>query len=98
MARTGWGDTAATHLACAMATGLASTAATNPVDAVKTRMFAAGRAGGGALATAAAMYSARGAAAFAAGFTANYARLGPQSAVTFVVAEQLRAAAGLRAL
>lgn len=39
MAATGWRDTASTHLATAMITGLVSTTATNPVDVVKTFMF-----------------------------------------------------------
>jgi len=39
MAVTGWRDTASTHLATAMITGLVSTTATNPVDVVKTFMF-----------------------------------------------------------
>lgn len=118
MAATGWPDGAATHLACAMATGLASTAATNPVDVVKTHMFmatagkAAGGSGGGSgggggersgarmgpLQCARALAAEHGAAAFARGFLANYARLGPQTVVTFLVAEQLRRLAGLQAL
>jgi hypothetical protein len=39
MAATGWRDTAATHLATAMITGIVSTTATNPVDVIKTHMF-----------------------------------------------------------
>lgn len=41
-AAAGWGDHLGTHLACAMATGLVSTTATNPVDVVKTHMFTGG--------------------------------------------------------
>jgi hypothetical protein len=98
MGATGWPDAAATHLACAMVTGLASTLATNPVDVVKTRMFMAGASAGGPLAAAAAVRAELGAAGFLRGFAANYARLGPQTVVTFLVAEQLRRAVGLRAL
>lgn len=39
MAATGWRDSAATHLATAMITGVVSTTATNPVDVIKTHMF-----------------------------------------------------------
>jgi solute carrier family 25 uncoupling protein 8/9 len=39
MAATGWRDSAATHLATAMITGIVSTTATNPVDVIKTHMF-----------------------------------------------------------
>ncbi|KIY93811.1 Kidney carrier protein 1 [Monoraphidium neglectum] len=72
MASTGWGDTAATHLACSLITGLASTTATNPIDVVKTHMFVSGRAGGGPLACAAALYRRQGAAGFMRGWWANY--------------------------
>lgn len=39
MAATSWPDSAATHLATAMITGVVSTTATNPVDVIKTFMF-----------------------------------------------------------
>lgn len=39
MEATGWPDSAATHLATAMITGVVSTTATNPVDVIKTYMF-----------------------------------------------------------
>jgi solute carrier family 25 uncoupling protein 8/9 len=98
MAATGWADAAATHLACALITGMASTLATNPVDVVKTHMFMAGGGAGGPLAVARRIGRAHGAAGFLRGFAANYARLGPQTVVTFTVAEQLRRLAGLQAL
>jgi hypothetical protein len=98
MSATGWGDTLSTHLACSLVTGLASTAATNPVDVVKTHMFVGGGKFTGPLACASSLYQEFGLAGFFRGFAANYSRLGPQTVVTFVVAEQLRRAAGLRAL
>ncbi|KAI8477204.1 MAG: mitochondrial carrier domain-containing protein [Monoraphidium minutum] len=98
MAATGWGDTALTHLACSLVTGLASTTATNPVDVVKTHMFVGGGAAPGPAAVARRLYAAHGAAGFMRGWWANYSRLGPQTCVTFLVAEQLRRLAGLQAL
>jgi solute carrier family 25 uncoupling protein 8/9 len=106
MRLTGWPDGARTHAATALAAGLASTAATNPVDVVKTHMFAAASGGGsgsssgsgGAFACAKDIFKKYGAKGFARGFAANYARLGPQTLVTFAVAEQLRRLAGLQAL
>lgn len=95
---TGWGDTWQTHLSCSLITGLASTTATNPVDVVKTHMFVAGEKFTGPLACAAHLYSQHGAVGFMRGWWANYSRLGPQTCVTFIVAEQLRRLAGLQAL
>lgn len=98
MAATGWPDNAWTHLATAMITGVVSTTATNPVDVIKTHMFVGGRDHANPLACAAAIYSAHGAAGFWRGWLANYARLGPQTVMTFLVVEQLRHAAGLAPL
>ncbi|KAF8058480.1 VHA-C [Scenedesmus sp. PABB004] len=94
LAATGWADGAAAHLATALITGLVSTTATNPVDVIKTHMFVGGRAHSGPLACAASLYAAQGGAAFWRGWSANYARLGPQTVVTFLVVEQLRAVMG----
>lgn len=74
MAATGWGDSAATHLACSLLTGLASTTATNPVDVVKTHMFVAGGKFSGPVACARELYSQHGAAGFMRGWWANYSR------------------------
>jgi solute carrier family 25 uncoupling protein 8/9 len=98
MDATGWGDTVATHLTCALATGFAATLATNPVDVVKTHMFVAGGRFAGPAACARELYREHGAAGFFRGFAANYSRLGPQTVVTFLVAEQLRRLAGLQSL
>jgi len=98
MSLTGWSDTLVTHLTCALVTGLASTLATNPVDVVKTHMFVAGGRFAGPMACARQLYGQYGVGGFFRGFAANYSRLGPQTVVTFVVAEQLRRMAGLRAL
>lgn len=98
MAATGWGDGAATHLVCSLVTGLAATLVTNPIDVVKTHMFVGGSRYAGPLECAAGLRRQLGWRGFMRGFWANYSRLGPQTVVTFVVAEQLRRAAGLRAL
>lgn len=47
---------------------------------------------------AAAIYSAHGLAGFWRGWLANYARLGPQTVMTFLVVEQLRNLAGMEPL
>lgn len=44
------------------------------------------------------VYRTQGLAGFMRGWTANYARLGPQTMITFVAAEQLRSLAGLSSL
>ena len=88
------------HVGASAAAGVITTAATNPVDVVKTRMFISGE-GKKLSAKEAVMevvneYGAvRGA---MRGFTANYIRLGPQTMVTFVVAEELRKWFGLESL
>jgi hypothetical protein len=105
-ASTGWGpDSPATHLAASAATGAVVTTTTAPIDLVKTRMMTARgeESGSGkssrnrpsALRTAAAIVRNEGPAALMRGWTVQYVRLGPQSVVTFVVLERLRAAAGL---
>eukprot|EP00877_Chromochloris_zofingiensis_P010049 jgi/Chrzof1/5298/Cz15g21090.t1 len=95
MAATGWADDAATHLGCALITGLVSTIATNPVDVVKTHMFMGGSKYTGPLHCAYEVYASAGLTGFFRGWTANYARLGPQTVVTFMVAERLRELIGL---
>ena len=105
MAATGWGDGPATHLAASAATGLVTTTATAPIDVVKTRMMVGagvGWGGGGGppspWATAAALVRAEGPGALLKGWTAQYVRLGPQTVITFLVLERLRAMAGLAGL
>ena len=88
------------HVGASAAAGLITTATTNPVDVVKTRMFISGE-GKKLSAKEAAMEVVREYGALRGamrGFTANYIRLGPQTMVTFVVAEELRKWAGLESL
>jgi solute carrier family 25 uncoupling protein 8/9 len=61
-------------------------------------MFVRGPEVGGPLACTADLLRREGAAALFKGWSANYARLGPQTVIIFVVAEQLRGLAGLKAL
>lgn len=65
-------------------------------------MLSAPAAGGSAhrnpLACAAAIYDSHGLAGFWRGWLANYARLGPQTVMTFLVVEQLRHMAGMEPL
>ena len=92
------------HFAVAMLTGLVTTAATNPVDMVKTLVYVADDASSTAAARPTVLGSVRGILrehgplGFWRGFSANYLRLGPQTVVTFVVAEFLRERLGLDAL
>ena len=88
------------HVGASAAAGLITTATTNPVDVVKTRMFISGE-GKKLSAKEAAMEVVREYGALRGamrGFTANYIRLGPQTMVTFVVAEELRKWVGLESL
>ena len=77
-------------------TGVVTTTVTAPADVLKTRMFAS--AGGGVLEAAQKLVAEEGAGALFKGWMANYVRLGPQTMITFLVAEQLRRAFGLEAL
>ena len=91
------------HLGASMGAGILTTAATNPVDVVKTRMFLfKGDDEKKRISVATAVkevveeYSVvRGA---MRGFWTNYIRLGPQTMVTFIVAEELRKLVGLDSL
>lgn len=98
MTRTGWADHAGTHFVSSMISGVVVTTVTNPPDMVKTLMFTQGSSkyGGSMLKCAADIMKTEGAAGFMKGWTANYARLGPQTVIIFLVAEQLRDMAGLR--
>lgn len=77
-------------------TGVVTTTVTAPADVLKTRMFAS--AGGGVFEAAQKLVAEEGAGAFFKGWMANYVRLGPQTMITFLVAEQLRHMFGLEAL
>jgi solute carrier family 25 uncoupling protein 8/9 len=94
-------DGPAAHLAASAVTGLVVTTATAPIDVVKVRVYAEASRPGGArspLRVAADLVRTEGVSSLFKGWTAQYARLGPQSVITFVVLERLRAAAGLSAL
>ncbi|KAK3232564.1 hypothetical protein CYMTET_57068 [Cymbomonas tetramitiformis] len=83
------------HLAASMITGVVTTTATTPADMVKTRMYVARGNSAlhpiwGPLRTAYEVLAEGGLLGLFRGWMANYVRLGPQTAVTFVVLEQLR--------
>lgn len=59
---------------------------------------AGGRKHSGPLACAASLYASQGLRGFWRGWSANYARLGPQTVVTFLVVEQLRQLTGMAPL
>ena len=89
------------HLVTSALTGLVATTTTNPVDVVKTRVYAARREGGGGtgvLGHCAAILRNEGASGFLKGWSASYLRLGPQTAITFLVYEQARKVVGLECL
>jgi hypothetical protein len=87
-----------THFIVSMLTGVVTTAATNPVDMVKTQMFIARGSGITAFGTLRRVLATHGPMGLFKGFSANYVRLGPQTVVTFCVGEFLRERFGLDAL
>ena len=88
-------DAVTTQLSAGAITGVITTTVTSPADVLKTRMFAAE--GSGVLATLTDMMKQEGPGALLKGWLANYARLGPQTLITFLAAEQLRRLFGLTA-
>jgi solute carrier family 25 uncoupling protein 8/9 len=94
------GDGLPAHLASSMLSGVATTLATNPVDMIKTQMYVSKGENTQitAIMTLRRVLAEHGASGLLRGFWANYARLGPQTVVTFVVAEQLRAQLGMNSL
>lgn len=88
------------HFAVAMVTGLVTTATTNPVDMVKTRVYVAdgSREKPSVARVVSVVLREHGPLGFWRGFGANWLRLGPQTVVTFVVAEFLRDKLGLGAM
>lgn len=92
---TGWKDDIGTHFTTSMITGLVSTTATAPVDVVKTHMFVRGGAFSGPFECLIDIVKQDGIRGLFRGWTANYARLGPQTTITFVLLEQLRTLTGL---
>ena len=95
---TGAGESFSTHLGASMLSGLLATAATCPVDVLKTRMQLERGASRSALQHAAAVLSAQGPTGLWSGFAASYLRLGPQTTLIFVFCEALRSATGMRQL
>lgn len=94
----GWGDHAGTHFTCSMITGLVTTTATNPVDVIKTHMFVGGQKSSSIVKCTSLIWQEGGLRAFYKGWSANYARLGPQTVITFVVNEHLRQMMQLKSL
>ncbi len=81
-----------------MLTGLAATTITAPVDVVKTHMYCNGSKYANPVACAADIFRREGARGFFKGWTANYARLGPQTTLMFVFMENMRHITGMKAL
>ncbi|MEW5306128.1 MAG: hypothetical protein WDW36_008618 [Sanguina aurantia] len=94
---TGWKDDFGTHVACSMVTGLVVTTVTNPIDVIKTLVFVSGTRFKTPMEAAAFVWAKDGLPGFFKGWTAYYARLGPQTVITFVIAEWLRKQAGMGA-
>jgi len=89
------------HLCTSMVTGFVATTTTNPVDVIKTRVYAARKAANGEagiLTQVGGIVKNEGLGGFLKGWTASYLRLGPQTAITFLVYEQVRKVVGLDAL
>ncbi len=78
--------------------GLAATTITAPVDVVKTHMYCNGAKYASPLACAGDIFAREGARGFFKGWTANYARLGPQTTLMFVFMENMRHVTGMKAL
>ncbi len=78
--------------------GLAATTITAPVDVVKTHMYCAGSKYTSPLQCAGDIMRREGLRGFFKGWTANYARLGPQTTIMFVVMEKMRYLAGMKGL
>lgn len=91
-------DGTLTHVAASMLTGLVTTTATAPVDVIKTHMYMHGGRFRGPVHCAAAIVAAEGPGALLKGWVANYARLGPQTLLTFVAVEQMRGVMGMQAM
>eukprot|EP00850_Spirogloea_muscicola_P003863 SM000016S01851 [mRNA] locus=s16:212596:215028:+ [translate_table: standard] len=92
------------HLSASMLAGFAATSVAAPFDTVKTRMMAVRLLPGStrpyrhSFDCAYRIVQTEGLLSLYKGWTANYARLGPQTAITFVVYEKLRHAVGLSSL
>jgi len=91
----GWGESLVTHLTSSTLAGLIATTITNPIDVVKTVVFVSGSKYRSSLEAAADIWRSDGLPGFFKGWVANFARLGPQTVITFIVFERLRDFAGL---
>ncbi|GIL56806.1 hypothetical protein Vafri_12106, partial [Volvox africanus] len=99
MKYSGWGDSLATHITSSCFAGLVTTTVTNPADVLKTRMFVTGGSEGrGITQTALGVIHSDGLRGFFKGWTANYARLGPQTVIIFLISETMRNTLGLEGL
>ncbi|KAI8475945.1 MAG: mitochondrial carrier domain-containing protein [Monoraphidium minutum] len=96
-ALTGWGGGLKLTLASSMVAGVVTTTVINPADVCRAYMQT-GRGGRGVLEVARTIYRADGAAGFMRGWTAAYARTGPQTLIIFSVSEVLRPLFGLKAI
>ena len=76
---TGWNEkNLATQVTSSMLAGLATTTVSNPIDVVKTRMYVSGGQYSGAMACLADVVRKDGMMGLMKGWSASYARLGPQ--------------------
>lgn len=78
--------------------GLVTTTVTNPVDVVKTIIYVSGNKFRGPMHAASHLLKTEGPKGFLKGWLANYSRLGPQTIIAFMVAENLRRMAGMPSL
>lgn len=78
------------HLMASMTSGILTTTVTNPIDVVKTHMFVSRGEYTGLLDCFKSIAKNDGFQGFMKGWTATYARLGPQTVIMFVVTEQLK--------
>ncbi|CAB9526423.1 Kidney mitochondrial carrier protein 1 [Seminavis robusta] len=85
----GYQDTPAVDMTCALISGFVSALAMNPIDVVRTRLFA-GSAQGGMFQVAYQIFKTEGPSAFMKGFVPSFLRIGPHFVLTFAFLEQMR--------
>ncbi|CAB9503003.1 Kidney mitochondrial carrier protein 1 [Seminavis robusta] len=85
----GYQDTPAIDMTCALTSGFLSALAMNPVDVIRTRLFA-GSIQGGMVHAAYQIWKQEGPAAFMKGFVPSFLRIGPHFCLTFLFLEQMR--------
>ena len=100
--RNGIPESTALHVAAALISGLAATAACNPADVLKSRVMSSGGGAGGSGSSVLGMVwrivTHEGPLGFYRGFLPAYARIGPTILIQLPVAEALRRAFGVRSL